>query len=134
MRKIELNEIEVAGTKYPLYCDMNVLQEIQDSGISINEFERKILGFRVAKDEKGDAVKMPDGTLKLTKTNPDIKTIIQGLTYMINEGLAVKEAQSKCKHTEVSFDELMITNDVPFDEVSSKIHSEFNRCFSAKKK
>jgi hypothetical protein len=38
LKDINLNEIEMNGKKYPFYCDLNVLELIQDNFKSVNQF------------------------------------------------------------------------------------------------
>ena len=133
MKHIELNDIEISGEKYPLYCDMNVLEEIQSSGMSVNEFERKILGLEVIRDEAGAPKYNDKGAILNKQKEPDIKTVMNALMLMINEGYKVQEFQSGSKAKSVTVNELNMINDVPYVVLAIKLHDEFNRCFDSKK-
>lgn len=62
--------------KYPIKCDLTVLEEIQEKYGTINEFELKLAGWM--KNEK-----------KLVKTEPSMKAIRFALPLMINEGIDI---------------------------------------------
>ena len=61
MKEINLNKIEINGTEYPIYCDLNVLDLIQENFESVNEFERGILGLVPLRDKDGELMRDDTG-------------------------------------------------------------------------
>ena len=53
----ELKYIELSGEKYPVKCDMVVLEKIQDEFGSLEEFEKKITPWEPKLDEAGEKIK-----------------------------------------------------------------------------
>ncbi len=133
MRKIDLNRIMIGDIEYPLYCDLYVLSKIQDR-MSINQFERDILGAKILKDENGESIRDDDGSLKLVFDKYNIETILFGLNLMINEGLEIESEQEGKDFEPVTEKDIARSCTLPLEHISDIIHKEFNRCFEFKKK
>ncbi len=135
MRKTKMERIEINGTSYPIRCDMNVLEEIQDErGISISQFEREMIGAVILRDEEGKPQINDDMTLKLIKGNPKIKTLMMALELFINEGLAIEAEEKGTKLKRVTESDLRRECDMSPEELSGILHKEFARCVAVKKK
>lgn len=134
MREIELNYIEINGVKYPIYCDLNVLELIQDAYTSVNQFERDILGLAPIKDKDGNLLHNDDGSLKCEQVEPKIKAIVFGLFLMIREGQRIEERQTGKKVELIDNDDLREGCRESFIELSMAVREAFNRCFEVKKK
>jgi len=135
MRKTKMERIEIDGTSYPIRCDMNVLEEIQDErGISISQFEREMIGAVILRDSEGKPQINEDMTLKLVKGNPKIKTLMMALELFINEGLAIEAEESGKALKQVTEREMRIKCDMSPEELSRILHDEFARCVAVKKK
>lgn len=132
MRKIELNTIEIGEEAYPLYCDLYVLSKIQEK-MSVNEFERRILGAVILRDNDGNPTYDENNHIKLVFDKYDIDTIIFGLTLMINEGLQIRSDQEGEEYEEVDEKYIARMSTLPIEQISDIIHNEFNRCFNVKK-
>lgn len=132
MRKIEMKEIEIDGEVYPYYCDLFVLSKIQDK-MSLNEFERQIIGAVVVYDDDGIPLHDKEGRIQLKFDHYDIETLIWGLTLMINEGLEIRGDESGQQIEKVT--EAYIGRRIMMspNELSDMVHDEFNRCFVVKK-
>lgn len=133
MREIKLNTIEIDGESYPLYCDLLVLEQIQEQYVSINQFERDLLGYVILKDGNGNPLRNENGTFKMIQTEPRMKTIMLGLELMINEGIRIDNKQTGAEREYITKEYLAEVNERPYTELSDILHEEFNRCFAVKK-
>ena len=133
MKNIELNHIDINGVKYPLYCDLNVLELIQDKFTSVNQFERDLLGLTPI-IENGELQRDENGSILNTRGEPKIKAIVYGLYLMIREGQRIDARQTGKEWEELPLDDIRECCSVPFGELAAVLHDEFNRCFNVKKK
>ena len=134
MKEIELNHIEINGQKYPIYCDLNVLEIIQEHFPSINSFERDLLGLTPLRDDKGEVQRDENGSILNTPGEPKIKAIVFGLYLMIKEGERIDTRQTGREWDELTLEEIREVCTMPFGKVAEILHEEFNRCFDVKKK
>lgn len=134
MKNIKLNHIEIDGVKYPLYCDLNVLELIQENFTSVNKFERDLMGLTPLLDENGELKRNEEGSILNTQGEPKIRAIVFGLYLMIREGQRIDTRQTGREWEELSIDDIRELCTVPFGELSTILHDEFNRCFDVKKK
>ena len=95
MKEIKLDHITWNGKKYPVYCDLLVLEKIQEEFETINQFERELIGQAVVYDEDGNAERDDTGALVKKAVEPTIKTIVRGLYLMIEEGQRIETSQGK---------------------------------------
>lgn len=133
MREIELNHIEINGVKYPLYCDLNVLELIQEKFTSVNRFERDLLGLTPI-IENGEIKRDDNGLIISSQGEPKIKAIVYGLYLMIREGQRIDARQTGKEWEELPLEEIQEACTIPFSELARILHDEFNRCFAVKKK
>lgn len=130
---MKLNKIDIGGTKYPLLCDLNVLETIQTEFGTVNEFERKLLGLEYAKDAEGNQIYKEDDTPAMKLVEPSIRAIKIALVEMVNEGIAY-EAYSQGKSWEMLDDlEVLALCTIPYRELADILHDEYKRCFLTKK-
>ena len=134
MTEIKLNRIEIDGVSYPLYCDLNVLEKAQEEFESINQFERDLIGLEIIRDDKGEPIYDNEGYIMKSQGEPKIKAVSFALREMIREGQKVEERQDGIEPAEITGEELIELCDIGFQELSIKLHQEFNRCFESKKK
>lgn len=134
MREIDLNHIDINGVMYPIYCDLNVLEVIQEEFTSVNKFERDLLGLTPLIDDDGNLQRDESGSILNSQGEPKIKAIIYGLYLMIREGQRIDARQNGKEWEELSIDEIRENCTVPFNELAAILHDEFNRCFNVKKK
>ena len=130
---MKLNTINLGGKKYPLLCDLNVLETLQDEFGTVSEFERKLLGVRYVKNSEGDIVYDEEGNARMELVEPSIKAIKIALVEMVNEGIAY-EAYSQGRSWEM-IDELdvMVMCTIPYSDLANILHDEYKRCFLTKK-
>lgn len=130
---MKLNTINLGGKKYPLLCDLNVLETLQDEFGTVSEFERKLLGVRYVKDSEGNLIYDEDGNARMELVEPSIKAIKIALVEMVNEGIAY-EAYSQGRSWEM-IDELdvMVMCTIPYSDLANILHDEYKRCFLTKK-
>ncbi|MCI7181882.1 MAG: hypothetical protein SOY12_00645 [Schaedlerella sp.] len=127
-----LQYIELSGERYPLKCDLLVLEKIQDEYKDISEAENRLTGFVPDKNEDGTYVKNDDGYIIGHYGMPDVKVLNQMLHWMVSEGFAVESDEKKLPIRDISKEELIRKIDMSPRELSDTIHEEFNRCFKRK--
>lgn len=133
MRRIELDTIEIAGEEYPIHCDLYVLSQIQER-MSLNDFERKIIGAKIIRKDDGTPEHDEKGRIKLEFDEYDINALILGLTMMINEGLMIQSEQEGMDYEPVTEKEIARNCSMSLSELSSVVSDAFNRCVISKKK
>lgn len=133
MRKIELDTIEIAGEEYPIYCDLYVLSQIQER-MSLNDFERKIIGAKIIRNDDGTPQYDENKRIKLEFDEYDINALLLGLTYMVNEGLLIKSEQEGTEYEPFKSRQLGSICDLSPTELSSVVANAFNKCVVSKKK
>ena len=133
MRKIELETVEIAGEEYPIYCDLYVLSQIQEH-MSLNDFERKIIGAKIVRNEDGTPKHNDDGRIELVFDEYDINALVLGLTLMINEGLLIQCEQEGSEYEPLEEKDIARSCDLSLPELSSVVSDTFNKCVISKKK
>lgn len=121
-----MNYIKLSGDKYPLKCDILVLEKIQEEYEDLSDFENKLTGFRPEVDEDGEIVKNEEGYMVGRYGIPDAKTVRKALTWMIQEGLDIEGKES------VEEKELVRKVDLSPMELGKLLRNEFSRCFERK--
>jgi hypothetical protein len=134
MKEIELNKIEINGTEYPIYCDLNVLDLIQENFESVNEFERGILGLVPLRDKDGELMRDETGALLQEQHEPKIKTVAFGLFVMIREGQRIQKRETGEDVELIQKEDIMEGCRTSFIELAEIVREEFNKCFAFKKK
>jgi len=132
MREIKLPTVTISGEKFPIYCDLYVLQQIQEK-MDINDFERGVVGAGIVRDTDGNPVLKEDGRIELEFVGYDINTLIMGLTLMINEGLQIDSEQTGKDFEPVDEKYIGRIWDHPMMELSNTVHEAFGRCLVSKK-
>ncbi|MCD2493316.1 hypothetical protein LQE92_11895 [Lacrimispora sp. NSJ-141] len=128
----KLNYIELSGNKYPLKCDMVVLEQIQEEFGDLGTFENKLIGFVPAKEEDGSLKRNDAGMLVGRYEQPNLKMVNQTLFWMISEGLAIEAEECGEEKRRVEREHLLREIDIPPSEIGQKLHEEFLRCFVRK--
>lgn len=129
----KLKKITLSGKTYPLKCDLNVLEKLQEQFGTINEFERQILGIRYTKDESGNQIYTKDGTPLIRVTEPSIKSIKAALICMIEEGLEIEASAKGSQLEEINESELIARCDMSYELLAKILHDEYKKCFVTKK-
>lgn len=129
----KLKRIMIAKKTYPMKCDLNVLEALQEEFGSVNEFERLLLGIRMKKDEEGRQLYTKDGEPQIYIVEPSIKAIKAALPLMINEGLAIEAAEKGGVAERVEDLDVIAGCDISFELLSRMIHEEYKKCFVTKK-
>ena len=111
--------IMIAGSEVPVWCDLYVLNEIQEEYGTIGKFERALVG--IAEDEEG----------KIIKKEPDLKTVMFALRIMVQEG--IKKQKKAGIETDIDVEQILMDADIPYTELADMLHDVFRRCFRAKK-
>lgn len=118
-----LSYITVRGRQIPLWCDIFVLNEIQEKYGSIGSFERRLIG--VPEDAEKD--------WRGTRKEPCVAAIIFALELMIREGYKKADMleESVTPHEDPKV--LLMDIDIPFSALSGIVHEVYKRCFQSKK-
>ena len=132
MRKIDLPKVTINGEEYPIYCDLYVMQQIQER-MDLNDFERGIIGAKIVRDENGEPVRNEKGLIELIFDKYDINALILGLSLMINEGLLIDSEQEDKEYDSVNEKYIGRVCDIPLPELSEIVLNAFRRCLKAKK-
>ncbi len=127
----KLNYIELSGERYPIKCDLLVLERIQDYYGDLSEYENKLTGFIPDRDEAGEYVRNEEGMLVGTRKTPEIKILKNSLKWMIEEGVEIAKDAGE-EYGEINETAIMRKVDVSPGELGRILHEEFNRCFQRK--
>lgn len=125
-----LKEIELSGEKYPIKCDLIVLEQLQEEFGSVADFENKLLGIEYLKDAEGYYIQDGKGKRKANIGIPDTKAINQGLYLMVKEGLEIRGEEKEKKA--FSREELLRKVDKSYTEIAKVVHDTFAECFEGK--
>ena len=128
----KLNYIELSGEKYPIKCDILVLEKIQEEYGDMSSFENGIRGFTPNVDENGEIVINEDGLMVGMSGTPNIKMINKALIWMIREGIEIEKEDSQKEYPDFTDMALLRKVDMTPKELGAAIHAEFNRCFARK--
>lgn len=115
--------IQVKDYKVPLWCDLFVLNEIQDRYGTINAFEKKLLGI---------GEKMVAGEIQRYKTEPSTEAMLFALPLMIKEGYKKAEQLGETIK-KVPEEQTILDMDISYEVLAQLLHQEFKRCFATKK-
>lgn len=130
---MKLNTITIGAKKYPLLCDLNALEQIQDEYGSVNVFEMELLGLKYVKDDDGKQLYNSNGTPQMEIIEPKMRAIKTALVAMINEGLAYQAYHKGTEYIEVDGADLIANCTIPYFELKDILHAEYKRCFETKK-
>ena len=133
MRELEINHININEINYPIYCDLNVLEAVQEEFKSVGEFERQLKGLTVKHDENGDIVRNENGSILHDTIEPRIKAVVYALYIMVAEGQRIEKNRFGIETEPLPIDVIREFNHVNYVELSGILGAEFDKCFSSKK-
>lgn len=128
----KLNYIELSGEKFPIWCGMEVLEQIQEKYEDISDFEKNLLGYKVKKDEKGSPKRDEKGEEIGYYGLPNIEMLNDALYWMVSAGLEIEAEQEKGELKKIERKHLLRKVDISVSELTQKVHDEFMRCFTRK--
>lgn len=120
--------ITIAGEQVPIWCDLFVINEIQEKYGLVSVFERKLIGL------PEDA-----GAGKVTEMGePSVDAILFALPLMIREGYkkaeSIENTGCATSHkTKEDIEKILLNADVPFMKLAEAMHEAYRRCFYTKK-
>lgn len=120
MLDIKIRTIK-AEKEYPLYCDFNVLEYLQENYGSIEEYQIMVTGIATQKEGKKES---------------NIRAILDGLRIMINEGMEISEG-SREKEEPITISEtgkLLRMAGLSLNDARGLIIAEIADCILPKKK
>lgn len=115
--------ITIGSRQVPLWCDIFVLNEIQEKYGSICTFERRLIGVPEDADKNWIGI----------KKEQSIETIIFALELMIQEGYKKADMLEGCATSPEDLKALLMDIDIPFPALSDIVHEVYKRCFQSKK-
>lgn len=130
---MRLKTIKIGKKTYPLICDLNVLEEIQNVYPTIQEYERELLGLYLVKNENGEQEYNSDGTPKMGIKEPSLKSIKLSLILMINEGLRVQAYIKNTEYEEINEINLISECDIRYSELAMYLHGIYAESMQTKK-
>lgn len=128
----ELKFIELSGEKYPVKCDLVVLEKIQDEFGSLDVFEKKIYPWIPVLDEAGEKIRDENGNVETEFQMPDIPTVNTALFFMVNEGEEIEAEKEGREPRSYSRNEIARKVDISPVRLALKLHEEYYRCFELK--
>ena len=128
----ELKFIELSGEKYPVKCDLVVLEKIQDEFGSLDVFEKKIYPWIPVLDEAGEKIRDENGNVETEFRMPDIPTVNTALFFMVNEGEEIAAEKEGREPRSYSRNEIARKVDISPVSLALKLHTEYYRCFELK--
>lgn len=129
---MKLNTIDIGEKRYPILCDLNVLETLQDEFGSISEFERKLIGLEYVMED-GKYKYTSEGKPEMKLVDPSLKAIRIALVEMVNEGIAYEAYQKGTTWEMVEEIDILAHCTMPYGDLSSLLHEEYKRCFETKK-
>ena len=124
----KINHVNIGDKEYPAFCDLRVLEKLQDKYETITKYERELLGKKLVYDEDGNPERNEDGSLVKEDVEGSIRAIVDGLYLMIQEGQRLEGEKD------------LITEDEIYSCIGNPyllkyiVHSLFYSCFKSKKK
>lgn len=128
MNEIKVDHIKIGETEYPAFCDLRVLERIQDKYETITKFERALLGKKLVFDDDGNPERNEDGSLVKEDVEGSIRAIVDGLLFMIQEGQRIEGEKDLITEDDIYFG---IGNPYVLKYI---VHALFFKCFESKKK
>lgn len=128
----ELKFIELSGEKYPVKCDLVVLEKIQDEFGSLDTFETKIYPWVPILDAEGEKVMDEEGNVETEFQMPDIPAVNTALFFMVNEGEEIAAEKEGREPRSYSRNEIARKVDISPVRLALKLHEEYYRCFELK--
>lgn len=110
--------MKINGKEYALYCDINVLEKLQEEFGTVAEFERKLIGARID-EESGER----------TSVEPSYRAIRIGAYLMANEAIEIANEDAEEKTAKISMEDIgrnQLRGMIP------EIHQAFSNCFELK--
>lgn len=128
-----LQYIELSGEKYPIKCDLIVLENIQKEFGSIEKFEIGLIPWTPMLDKNGKSIIDEEtGKTKVRGKIPKVDMVNKALIWMANEGEAIAAEQENRQVKKIDEKHLLRSVDLSLSELADILHDEFARCFQGK--
>ena len=118
---MELSTITLSGDKFPILCDLAILEEIQEEFGDILTFSEKLIPISETNDGK-----------KITKM-PDVHAICYALPRFIDEGIEAYNANHKIKIEKITQKDIFRRCDLSLIDTAMAIYQELWRSINAPK-
>jgi hypothetical protein len=128
MNEIKVDHVKIGDIEYPAFCDLRVLEQLQEKYETITKFERELLGKKLVYDDDGNPERNDDGSLVKEDVEGSIRAIVDGLLFMIQEGQRLTGEKDL-----ITEDEIYACIGNPF-LLKYIVHALFYKCFESKKK
>ena len=128
-----LNFIELSGEKYPIKCDLIVLENIQKEFGSIEDFEAGLMPWMAMLDDNGqEVIDEKTGRTRMRGKIPDIHMVNKALYWMAKEGEAIAADEENRAVKAIEEKSLLRSVDISVTRLANILHDEFVRCFQTK--
>ena len=118
--KMNDESIQYKGEEYKLVFNLNVMQDIQEQYGSIDEWG-EVTGAGVQRDENGNEILDAEGNP--VGVEPDAKSILFGLTCMLNEGIDIYNEEHETDRKPLTQRQVgRMMTDIGLQEISKKMH------------
>ena len=121
------------GKEYPVICNLNVLEVLQSKFGSVNQFEFKLLGLVIQRDDKHNILYQKNGDPVMLSTEPSIEAVKIALVEMVREGERVNAYLNEEQAHFTDPEDLLNDCDIPFGKLAHILHDVYKRCFVSKK-
>ena len=129
----ELQYLELSGEKYPIKCDLIVLEKIQETYGSLEKYELGLMPWVPIVDKNGnEVVDEETGKKKVRGKIPKVDMVNKSLIWMAEEGEAIAADQEKREVKKIDEKGLLRKVDLSLTEIADLLHDEFARCFKTK--
>lgn len=128
----KLDYIELSGVKYPIKCDILVLEQIQDKYGDLAEFENKFTGFVPGKDEDGEYTRNEDGKIVGYYGEPNMEALGDFLFWAVEEGVEIEREEHGAEMEVPEKKKLIRSVNLAPRELMEILRKEFTRCFERK--
>lgn len=120
----KLNTINLGENEYPIKCDLDALEQLQDEFGSLQNFEFLLKGMNPILDENGQKKIDKNGDIEVEMTEPSMKAIKTALLIMIKEGVEIHNEDATEKIKLPSDKKLCRMIEAPFT-ISVKLYEEY---------
>lgn len=122
----KMRTIKAEGREYPIFCDFNVLEYIQEKYGSIEVYQMKVAGLKKNRDGRDYVA----GAV-------NVRAVLDGLQIMINEGIDIQNDNKADTQEHVSKSDvgrILRMAELPLGAIPEIILNEISDCVLPKKK
>lgn len=134
MMEVEAKTVVFGGQEYPVRCDMNVLEKLQDVFGTLNNWENGILGIKGFRDseEIDEETEKPKRVAVMGEIS--IRAVRVAFVLMVNEAIEIENEDKGTKREKIPTAEFLrcCRDGNGYVKLASDLHDEFLNCFVSK--